>query len=122
LPSRLRPCRRSSAMRDHSRNSTTAGSSGSRRRRQRGSVLSARAGTAASRLSSLAQADETRSRKRSELPGVDGVDGKATLHQPRDDRTMRHCDGHGDLRRRRSRVRAERVPIRAVISAMPSPP
>ena len=57
-------------MRDHSRNLTTAGSTGSIRRKQWRSVWSASARTRASRLSSFAPAGEKRSRKRSSCFGL----------------------------------------------------
>src|SRR6516162_10264772 len=65
LVNRLRSAPRSSAMRDHSRNSMTTGSAMASCRKQRGSVRKDEAITSASRLSSLAPARVKRSRKRS---------------------------------------------------------
>ena len=69
-PPRADAGRGGAAMRDHSRNLTTAGSTGSIRRKQWRSVRSASARTRASRLSSFAPAGEKRSRKRSSCFGL----------------------------------------------------
>ena len=94
------------------------GSSGSRRRRQRGSVRRASASTCASRLSSLAPAGEKRSRKRSSCLGL-----MAWTQKPRSIRlsTTGPC-GTSMATDTASGAAPVCLPIQAAISARPSPP
>ena len=74
-----------------------AGSVGSSRRGQCGSVRSAEASTRASRRSSFAPAGDSRVAEAVELFRVDRVDGEAALHQALDHRSAWRLDGHADF-------------------------
>ena len=90
-------------MRDHSRNSMTAGSVGSIRRRQCGSVRSAEARTRASRRSSFAPAGREAVPEAVELLRIDRVQHEAAFHQALDHRPARRLDRYADLARLVSR-------------------